>query len=596
VKDAITESIRPSERFERFFPYLLILATAAVYLLPAAIGRAVLDDGDAFYAHAAQQMIGRSDWITPYANGVRFLDKPPLIYWVIAASYSIFGINEFALRFPTAISVLGTGWLLMVFGQLAGSKIGGFVAALVFICCAGTLFFTIEALPDIYLVLSLTLALHCFLRWYLDRTRPLFPLLGFFAALAVAVLAKSVIGAAFPLGIVFLFLLFSKDLPQIPVRHLAAGVLVFLVIALPWHILAAIRNPGFFQQYFINEQVMRFLGKRYPVDYVSVPRAAFWALLIAWLFPWSCFLPSIRWVPQNNEHMKATIRLMLCWAGLILTFFTVSARLEHYSFPALPPLAILIGLTLTAGIEHSIDERRDRSIARGFGALAMLGGLAAIAAIAVFVWFKMNGAGLLAGDSWTQRDKGYTNLFSPLFDLPAATRASLITPLLAALPTLALGLIGAWRLNARGKRLAAITVLSALMILFSWLALYSLHLCEGLLTSKNFAAALAKRYRPGDRLVVVGDYETANSINFYAPITIHLYQGMTASLDHGLRYPDAPKMILSSVDLNNLWQSKDRTFILAPPSSAAELGLDRNFEVMRFGGRVLLCNQPVVER
>jgi 4-amino-4-deoxy-L-arabinose transferase-like glycosyltransferase len=575
---------------------ILVLATAAVYLLPAAIGRAVLDDGDAFYAHASQQMIMRGDWITPYANGVRFLDKPPLIYWQIAAAYSIFGVNEFALRFSTAISVLLTGWLLMLFGQLAGNKLGGFASALVFILCAGTLFFTLEALPDISLVLSLTFALYCFLRWYLDQSRPLLPLLGFFAALAVAVLAKSVIGAAFPIGIVVLFLLISKVVPQIPVRHLAAGVLVFTAIALPWHILAAIRNPGFFQQYFINEQVMRFLGKRYPVDYVSVPRTAFWALLIVWLFPWSSFLPSVRWLPRINEPMKAMIRLALCWAGLILTFFTVSARLEHYSFPALPPLAILIGLSLTASKEYPIDEKRDRSIARGFGALAILGGLAAIAAIAVFVWFKMYGAAFFAGDSWTQRDKGYPNLFSPLFDLPAAARASLMTPLLIALPALALGLIGAWRLNARGKRLGAITALSALMIIFSWLSLYSLRLCEGLLTSKNFAVALTKEYRSGDRVIVVGDYETANSINFYAPAPIHLYQGMTASLDHGLRYPDAPKMILSRVDLDLLWQSSDRTFILAPLSSASELGLDRSFEVMRFGGRVLLCNQPVVER
>ena len=585
-----TESARLRQRPNWLLPSLLAVVTAAVYLLPA--GRAILDDGDALYAHVAQQMIARGDWVTPYANGVRFLDKPPLIYWCLAASYAVFGVNEFALRTSTALCVLGVGWLLMLFGALAGNRRGGFVAALVFILSAGTLFFTLEALPDIYLVFCLTLALYCFLRRQLDEARPLWPLPGFFAALALAVLAKSVIGAAFPLGIIILFLIFSKQLPRVSSAHLAAGLLVFLAIAAPWHILAALRNSGFFQQYFINEQVMRFLGKRYPVDYVSVPRLAFWALAPVWLFPWSVFLPATGQL-KINARMAATVRLALCWAGLILAFFTISARLEHYSFPALPPLALLIGLALTANSESLADEKRRRMIARAFGGLAVLGALAALAAIAVFIWFKTSGAAMLAGESWTPRDKGYTNLFSPLFDLSAVTRASLIPPLLTALLTLALGCLSAWRLNARGKRWGAIAALSVMMAVFSWLALYSLHLCEAMLSSKSFGVRLAHMYRPGDRLIIAGDYETANSINCYAPLPIQLYQGMSGSLDHGLRYADTPKMILSRGELDQMWQSTDRVFMLAPRAPLSELGLTPTFAVMQTGGRVLWCNQPV---
>ncbi len=270
---------------------LLACVTAAVYVLPA--GRAILDDGDALYAHVAQQMLERGEWITPYANGVRFLDKPPLPYWLMAISYWLFGVSEWAARLPAALSVFGTGGLLFWMGKKAAGTESGLTAGLAFVLSAGTLFFTLETFPDVFLVFFLCFAFFCYLHWYLEGRTRLWPVLGFFAGLAGAFMAKGMIGIAFPVAIVGIFLFTSKDRAYPRPAHLAGGILLLLLLVLPWHLLAEWRNSGFFQHYFVNEQVLRFLSKRQPVDYSSIPVWLFWVLFLVWFFPWSAFLPVV---------------------------------------------------------------------------------------------------------------------------------------------------------------------------------------------------------------------------------------------------------------------------------------------------------------
>jgi 4-amino-4-deoxy-L-arabinose transferase-like glycosyltransferase len=576
-------------RHERSDPWLLAALAAIVYALPSLswIGRAILDDGDAFYAHVGATMLARGDWVTPYANGVRFLDKPPLIYWTLAASYLVFGVTEFAARFPSALAVWGTSLLLWRMGREGGEARAGLLAAVAFTLSAGTLFFTLEVLPDILLVFCLTLALTGFLRWHLSGEREIAPLLALAAGLAGAVLAKSAIGMAFPVAVILLFYLVGRVRPRPSLAHLTLAAALLLALALPWHLLAAARNPGFFRQYFINEQVMRFLGRRYPVDYVSIPVWAFWLLVPVWLFPWSAFLPAARLQHKVSPERAALLRLALCWAGVILGFFTISARLEHYIFPALPPLALMAGLALAG------ERESERAVGRGFAALAVIGALAALASVAGLVWYQSAGAEWLAQAAVNDRERAYTNLFSPLFALPRSTLASLVAPYTIALAALGAGLIVAWQLNRRRRRFGAVASLAAAMVVFAWCALASLHLCESLLSAKEFGAILNRVYRPGDEVVLVGDYETGNSINFYAPTPIRIYDGMTASLDHGLRYPDAPRMIVTREELEARWNGPARTFLVAPRARVAELGLAPAHEVMESAGRVLLVNQAI---
>jgi 4-amino-4-deoxy-L-arabinose transferase-like glycosyltransferase len=559
----------------------LLAATFIVYLLPA--GRAILDDGDALYAHIAAEMITRGDWVTPYANGVRFLDKPPLMYWLMATSYLIFGVSEWAARLPTAIGIFITALLLYRLGKRSAGERAGLIAGLAFILSAGTLFFTLEAFPDIFLVLCLTLAFSSFLSLHLDQPTTVWPVIGLAAALAGAVLAKSLIGMLFPLAAIGLFLISRREWPRLRLTQSLIGLGLFILLTLPWHVLAATRNPGFLRHYFINEQALRFLGRREPIDYGSIPTPLFWALLLVWFFPWSVFLPATWKLKGKDEESAAIIRLAFCWAAVVIGFFTFSSRLEHYSFPALPPLALLIGLAL--------ENRESKAVKRAFNGLAVLGAMMGVAATSVLVWWWMGGAKLLENAPDGARDRAFTNLFSPLWELPAATRARLVVPLIGTLVIFAVGMIGAWWFERSRARSRAIGLLAVMMTAFCLTAIYSLHLCEGLLSSKQFGLALQQTVTSNARVVVVGDFETANSINFYAPVQLLLYEGKADSIAQGLRFADAPPMIISRDRLEALWGGAERVFILAPRQEFVRLGLLAPQIVMEDAGRVLAANR-----
>lgn len=124
-------------------------------------------------------------------------------------------------------------------------------------------------------------------------------------------------------------------------------------------------------------------------------------------------------------------------------------------------------------------------------------------------------------------------------------------------------------------------------------SIQSLGVCEEILSSKQFGRRLTQLYRPGDYAITIGDFETANSVNFYSPIPLDVYGGTAAVLQWGLRYPDAPTRILSRPDLEVRWNSSQRTFLLGPDSRITTLRLGQSYPVMRSAGRTLVCNQPL---
>jgi 4-amino-4-deoxy-L-arabinose transferase-like glycosyltransferase len=579
------------------FPLLLILISFTYVYTAREI--AILDDGDALYAHVAGQMLRSGDWVTPYANGVRFLDKPPMMYWSMALSYKLFGQTEFAARFPSALAVMGISILIFLMGRKAGDESAGFIAGIASAFCLGTFLFTRMVFPDILFVFFLTFALFCFLTWYSDKKNPLVPALLFYAALAAAVLTKSAIGLVFPFAIVILFLLWSRDLNRLRQFHLPTGIPVFLGLAAPWHILAARRNPGFLWYFFVNEQALRFIGKRQPADYESIPLWIFWALILVWLFPWSVFLPAIKSVIKDGGYdveAQAVIRLSTIWAAVIFVFFSVSSRIEHYSLPLLPAVAILIGMAISPwkSGELSQESLRQRWVSRGFLWLGILGVLLGAALIAIGIaWFLGFVKPGNAGSIDLTHLRAYKYYFAPLFDFPPHLLARLGIPLLLTLAALSIGLPAAWQLNRHGRRIAAVLAICGAMMVFFFSAFQSLEVCQEILSSRQFGRKLMEIYRPGDCAVAVGDFETANSINFYAPTPLYVYDGFAALLQWGLRYPDAPERILTRDKLDALWNGSNRTFVLAAEDRIPMMKLAHYGIVMRSAGRVLICNNPV---
>src|SRR6185369_14397389 len=209
----------------------------------------------------------------------------------------------------------------------------------------GPYIYTRFFIPDILVCLWLTLTVHIFVRT-LDSTpsRRLCWLLS--AVTALNVLTKGLIGVVFPALIFVGYLFLVGQLKHLRKLHLFSSFLVFLGIAVPWHVLASLRNPaqgdakGFFWFYFINEQINRYLNTRVPRDYDKVPLLLFWGLILVWMLPWTPFLlQTWRLVPRFWQRLRGridwnrderTALLLITWAFAILVFFSFSTRQEYY--------------------------------------------------------------------------------------------------------------------------------------------------------------------------------------------------------------------------------------------------------------------------
>ena len=315
----------------------LILFFAALFAPP------LLDDADATHASAARAMATTGDLVTLKVNGVRYLEKAPLPYWLVAISFRIFGYNAFAAHLPQALAVLllallGHRWANQAFGARTA-----FYTAVAILTSAGVFLFTRVFIPEVLLSLLLGAALFAFLRALspgsaerqptsIFRARPINiggtaerPSLlwyagpGFYAyimwsTLALAVLTKGLVALVFFFATAVPFLILTDTLRDWRRLRPFTGLLLFLVIAAPWHILAGLRNTGgadghgFFWFYFWNEHVLRFLGKRIPRDYNKLPGWAFWTLHLVWLFPWALFLPlGITALFRREQHQTRTL-------------------------------------------------------------------------------------------------------------------------------------------------------------------------------------------------------------------------------------------------------------------------------------------------
>ena len=279
----------------------------------------LLDDADATHANAARHIVLTGDWVTLHVNGIRYLEKAPLPYWLVAISFKLFGMNTFATHLPQAISVLLLALLGFFWAGRAFSPRTGFYAGIATLTAAGVFLFTRIFIPEVLLSLLLCIALYCLLE-ALDTLKPL-PAYGMWIALALAVLTKGLVALVFFVGTAAIYLILSGDLHRWRSLKPFTGLLLFLAIAAPWHILAGLRNTGgmnghgFFWFYFINEHVLRFLGRRIPMDYNKLPGYLFWSLHLVWLFPWALFLPALfhQAFLAFRDHRRASTPLFENW-------------------------------------------------------------------------------------------------------------------------------------------------------------------------------------------------------------------------------------------------------------------------------------------
>ena len=229
---------------------IVLLVAAAVYIGCMISPPRLMDDVDAVQAQIARNMISSGDWVTPRLDGVLYLEKSPLIYWMIALSYEIFGVHDWAARIPVALFSIGLAALTAAFAAWAFNHRVALYAGLCVATCVGLFLFTRIQIPDVILTFTITLAMWAFLRVLdEDEQRPRLWAFVLAASLGTGLLLKSLIGMLFPLATGFLYLAVTRQLFNANTwKRLRpiSGILIILAVAAPWHVLATLHNPPYF--------------------------------------------------------------------------------------------------------------------------------------------------------------------------------------------------------------------------------------------------------------------------------------------------------------------------------------------------------------
>jgi 4-amino-4-deoxy-L-arabinose transferase-like glycosyltransferase len=593
-----------------------------------------MDDVDAVQAQIARNMLDSGDWVTARLDGVAYLEKAPLVYWMMAASYRVFGVLDWAARLPLALGVVLLCFVVYRFGRWAFGEEAGMYAGVALATSAGLFLFTRILIPDALLTLALTGAVWAWLRLLEpdeDHPRRWAVVLG--ACLGCGLLLKGLIAVVFPVlaGVAYmaargrLFSTWSWGR-----LRLGWAIAVALLIAAPWHVLAIMRNPpyfafslhsgpgeyrGFFWFYFFNEHLLRFLNLRYPRDYDTVPRLWFWLLNLVWLFPWSAWLPDALKLEYGRDSRAARVRLMaVCWIAVVMVFFTFSTTQEYYSMPIYPALALLIGSAL-AQFESRRIQREVEQAFRPAGELlneaasaAEVKGLTTIGNVGRWALVVISTALFVAlssvllavrrvpapGDisqALSSHPEMYTLSLGHMGDLTLRSFAYLKVPLaLAALAFAGMALV-LWRGNVR----RAVLAVAVSMIVFFQAARMALVRFDPSLGS--FALAQSLKQSPPGRLIADGAYYGFSSVFFYSGQSALLLNGRSNNLEYGSYAPNAPQVFIGDPQFVSLWSQPDRYYLLASETDIERLrqlvGQQNLHEVKASGGNYLLTNHAL---
>ena len=582
--------------------YVLVIA-AAIFLGCIISPPGLMDDVDAAHGQLGRNILQSHDWVIPRLDGVPYVEKAPLPYWLIAISYAIFGVHDWAARIPFALGAVLLCWLVARYGRWAFGDRPGFLAGLVLATCVGLFLFTRILIPDVLLTLCVCVAFWSLQRALNEdgeeaRTARWAGLLA--ASLGVGVMLKGLLPLVLVFGGALLYLAITR---QLFVRetwrrlHIGTGLLIFLVIAAPWHILATLRMPphfafsmhsgpgeyhGFFWFYFMNEHLLRFLGLRYPHDYNTVPRAAFWLLTLVWLFPWSAYFPAAIKMNYRPVDRAGRTRLMaLCWSGVLMLFFSFSTTQEYYSMPIYPALALLLG----SAMDRSAEDRWFLRGSRILGAVYAMALAAILALLFVVRGLPANGD---ISSALEQHPSAYTLSLGHMGDLTIRSFAYLRMPLVVAAIACALGAVGAFALRNKAK----VLTIAVAMLIFFHAARLAMVTFDPYLSSRLLAEKL--RQAPKGNIILDGAYYPFSALLYYSGQDALMLNGRFNNLEYGSYAPGAPHVFIDDAEFQRLWSSPDRYYFATDGAQLDALeksvGSKKFYKVASSGGKFLFTN------
>jgi 4-amino-4-deoxy-L-arabinose transferase-like glycosyltransferase len=563
----------PRASGDRWLVLLLLGLGLPIFLLGLG-SPALFDPHESLYAEVAREMVMRGEWLTPHLNGTRYLDKPPLFYWLITMAYMVFGVSEPAARLPIALAGLGGVLVTWGIGRHLFDGRTGVLAGLVLTTSVGYFVFSRQLLPDMVFACFTTLSFYGFLRAVEpDRSRRAWGILSYMS-LALAVMTKGFLGV-FPLVVLTLHFLIVGRLHALRALISLWGGMLFFLLIVPYHLILGWQNEGYFWHYFMNEHFLRFLGRRHPVDFISLPLPIFFLMLFLWLLPWSPYLALTiprKWPSRGKPLAREDegYLFILLWAGMVLLFFALSrARLPQYSLPAMPALGLLIG--------KSLDERFTGSVSSTTGLL-----------LATTISVLLPALALLILPSYLDQyhQLGLTDR--------AVSLIRLVFGLMAGGSGLAL-LCFARKRWVGGLLSLAVGMVAAFYCTHQVL----LHL-QSLRTSQGLAVMIEANRKPGERIVLEVEkddpfeYEKIAGLAFYTGQPVDLLRRKNPP-EPSLPLKPTERFLLSEAEFRQLWASAERVYlvtdsfldgdgILEPQSTFSVVG--------QVGNRWVVSNRP----
>lgn len=552
------------------------------------IGLTFLDPDEGLYGSIVREMLESKDWIVTRFNGLLYLEKPPLFFWLSGLTVSLAGLSEWPIRLWSVLPALGTIILVWLIGRLLYGRRAGIFAALAFTSSAGYVLYVWKASTDFLLVFSVTLAMYGLLRdvGAPNRTWTHFSLL--YLGVALGLLSKGLIGAVFPVLIVATLLVWVRNF-RIAELNLVRGLTLVALIVLPWHLWALWRDADLMWFYLVDNQLLRFLAIREILeDDVTMSTVGFWLVTLIWFFPWCLFLCARR----NNlnagpgQEWRALIPI---WAIVVMFFFSLSrSKLEFYGLPALPALAVMVGGAWQSG--------------RDIGSWLWIGTGAAI--LAGWALIKV-GSGISPNAAMyllAQLNAYYRILLDQGVSFPFPSPQPLGEIMRWMGVTLMAGWSGAAVLWSVRRRNASFGVMLMMCGVVGFLIMQIVKFVEPQHSVKGVATALNQRVKPGDVIVHEGSIEYSAALPFYTGRRIVILTESSnrpgARLDllkSGVRDRGGEEWFVGPLEFDALWGGHRRVFLVTQwprsVSAAARLPGASVREIGQFGSRRLYSNR-----
>jgi 4-amino-4-deoxy-L-arabinose transferase-like glycosyltransferase len=572
----------------RLVPVGVAVVAVALYFTGLA-DAPFLDPPEGVHAEVARSMVASGDFLTPHLDGVRYLDKPPLLYWLMALPMSVAGPTPGAARLASAVSGVACAAVTAWLGALLGGPRVGLLAGLMVAANLGVYVHSRLVKPELLLLLCLTLAWAGFAAAYLGRGGRR-GLAVFYVALGLAALAKDLLGAIGPLAAVAFFFAITRERPLGPWWPWW-GLAALAAVALPWYLAVEARNPGFLWYTVVDNHVLNLARLRvFPDEDVPLSPIEFVAVTAAAFLPWA---PAVPWAVaralrgRRGDARERLWLLLAVWALLVLGFFTLSPfKLPHYGLPAFSALALLVARVWEDAITAEPGAPSARTLLAPllvvFAAAALVAGLARLGvlqpldhALATLDVATRNAAARGASPGVPSM-VGFRSVLAWTAGIFGLASAGL--------------LLACWRRQVElGVALGVAAMLAFLPVAGRGMAEFARGRAAAPIT-----AALLDRAGPDDLVVHEGPLENTASLLLAWRRPVVVVGGRQSNLAFGATFPDARAVFWDAERLAAAWRRPGRHFLISTVgperSVVGRLPAGTVRLVLEAGGRRLYSN------